>query len=59
MLDEVLLEPAGHLLVGERGNGDNSPKLALEPLVKPVKLLVASGHLERERIKVLQFIAEL
>ena len=58
MLDEVLLEPAGDLLVGERGDGDHSPELALEPLVKPVKLLVASGYLEMERIKVLLFIAE-
>ena len=57
MLDEVLLEPASDLLVGERGDGDNSPEFALEPLVKPVKLLVASGHLEMERIKA--FIVEL
>lgn len=46
MLDEVLLESAGDLLVGERGNRDHGPELALEPLVQPVKLLVASGHLE-------------
>ena len=46
MLDEVLLESAGDLLVGERGDGDHGPELALEPLVQPVKLLVAAGHLE-------------
>ena len=52
MLDEVLLESAGDLLVRERGDGDHSPKLALEPLVQPVELLIASGHLE-----ILMFIA--
>ena len=47
MLYQVLLESAGNLLVGERGNGDHSPELALQPLVQPVKLFIASGHLER------------
>ena len=46
VLDEVLLEPAGDLLVGERGDGDNSPELATEPLVQPVELLVAPAHLD-------------
>ena len=46
MLDEVLLEPAGDLLVGERGDGDHSPELATEPLVQPVELLVAPAHLD-------------
>ena len=46
MLDEVLLESAGDLLIGERGDRDHRPELALEPLVQPVELLVASGHLE-------------
>ena len=54
MLDEVLLESAGDLLVGERGDRDHRPELALEPLVQPVELLVASGHLE-----VLMFIAHI
>ena len=42
MLDEVLLESAGDLLVRERGDGDHSPELALEPLVQPVELFIAS-----------------
>ena len=45
MLDEVLLEPAGDLLVGERGDGDHSPELATESLVQPVELFVAPAHL--------------
>ena len=45
VLDEVLLEPAGDLLVGERGDGDHCPELAVQSLVKPIKLLVAPGHL--------------
>ncbi len=54
MLDEVLLESAGDLLIGERGDRDHRPELALKPLVQPVELLVASGHLE-----VLMFIAHI
>ena len=52
MLDEVLLESAGDLLVRERGDGNHSPEFALQPLVQPVKLFIASGHLE-----ILMFIA--
>ena len=46
VLDEVLLESASDLLVGERGDGDHSPELASEPLVQPVELLVAPAHLD-------------
>ena len=58
VLDEVLLEPAGDLLVGEGGDGDHSPELAGEPLMQPVELLVAPAHLQAA-IKVLLFIAPL
>ena len=45
VLDEVLLEPAGDLLVWQGRDGHHGAELAVQAVVEPVKLLVPPGHL--------------